>query len=155
MFPKEQMQVINLLVHPNAALVLIYAHAPVTHDVTAVIADIVGEFHEFFLEISKRLSVIAFGKFSNKVERVRFNAFLEILKTNAPMFASSCTGILLRNNFAFLTALANGFPFIEFDGKLLGMMSFSAGQAYLSVWRSPYPISVTPAQKIQCASTNS
>ena len=30
------MQVINLLVYPNAALVLIYAHAPVAHDVTAV-----------------------------------------------------------------------------------------------------------------------
>ena len=80
------MQVINLLVYPNAALVLIYAHAPAAHDVTAVIADIVGEFHEFFLEISKRLSVIAFGKFSNKVERVRFNAFLEILKTIEPAY---------------------------------------------------------------------
>ena len=145
------MQVINLLVHPNAALVLIYAHAPVTHDVTAVIADIVGEFHEFFLEISKRLSVIAFSKFSNKVERVRFNAFLEILKTNAPMFASSCTGILLRNNFAFLTALANGFPFIEFDGKLLGHdVLFSGPGIFVSLAESVSDIGNARTENTVC-----
>ena len=67
------------------------------------------------------------------------------------MFASSCTGILLRNNFAFLTALANGFPFIEFDGKLLGHdVLFSGPGIFVSLAESVSDIGNARTENTVC-----
>ena len=40
---EEEMNVVDEFVHPDAALVLVHAYAPVAHDVAGAVADEVGE----------------------------------------------------------------------------------------------------------------
>ena len=118
MLAEQQVIGIDLLIHPDAALVLIDAHAPVAHDVALFVADVVGEIHELLLEGVDRLIVVALGELRHELERVGLDALFEVLKGNLPVLAGSAAGILLLDDFAFLPALGDGFPLVELHGEL-------------------------------------
>ena len=116
--PEEEMQVVDLFVHPHAAGVLIHAHAPEAHEVALRVADEVGEIDELLLEGFDGFVGVALGELRDEVERVGFDPLLEFLFADAPVLAGGAARILLRDFFADLAALRNRLVGVELYDEL-------------------------------------
>ena len=76
----EQMQSVDLFVHPHAAHVLVDTHAPEGEDVALGVAIDVCQSNELLLETFEGFVRIALGELGNEVKRIGFKSALEFFK---------------------------------------------------------------------------
>jgi len=115
----EKMDRVDELVGPDAALVLVEAHAPEAQQVALAVADEVGEAHEAGLEAFERFVVIALDERGDEVEGVWLDGLAELLELDLPVGAGGAARVLLLDLGAGLEAHGGRLGGAQADALLL------------------------------------
>lgn len=115
----EKMDRVDELVDPDAALMLVEAHAPEAHQVAASVADEVGEATQAGLEAFEPLIVVALDERRDEVKGVGFDRLLEFLEFDLPVSAGGAARIFLLDFGSGLEPHGGCFGRTQADALLL------------------------------------